>query len=499
MEPTAPASTGRGEGDARRFARERMLDPINLILIPNLVILTVAHRYELIANEPLWLVLGALVLVHASAVAFATCFPPGSSRARPTSFLALTTGLGGLFIYVTGWGAVLAVALVAPATVVIDADGSRYGRAAMLAIAVTIVAGEGAVAVGIFETMIPEGTAHGIALFEAMVTMMVVGLVARGQRDKELAEAREKAGEERFRALVQYASDAIVVVADGGRVLYASPAVQHILGCAPEALESFDIDWIDSDHTDAITEVWRRLRAQPGASKSVEVPVRRADGTSRWVEVHLTNLVDNPAVGGFVCNMRDIGERRVAQMQLVHDALHDPLTGLPNRRCFLERLDEVWRAATPDDLIAVLFVDVDNFKQVNDAYSHATGDGALVVVANTISKLVRPNDLVGRFGGDEFTVLLQGLHDVDGALEIAERITRELSNAWDVNGHNVHLSVSVGVSASFGKAKSTDELVRDADRAMYQAKRNGRARWESFDQPRTNARSEAEARIGSAR
>ena len=207
-------------------------------------------------------VLGALTVAHLSAVAFATFFPMHTSRARPKLFLTHTTALGGLFIYVTGWGAVFAVALVAAAAVVIHTEGSRYGPTVILAIVATILVGELAVALGVFQTMIPEATEHGIAVVEAALTALVVGLVTRGQRDKELVESRERGSEERFRVLVQYASDAIIVVADGGRAMYASPAVEHVLGCPAETLESFDLSWIDPDHADTMAEVWRRLRAR---------------------------------------------------------------------------------------------------------------------------------------------------------------------------------------------------------------------------------------------
>jgi diguanylate cyclase (GGDEF)-like protein/PAS domain S-box-containing protein len=475
MEPTATGTT-KADIDGARFSREWILDPINLTLIPNLFLLAAAHHFGLIAPEPLWAVLGALAFAHLSAIAFATCFPMGTRRAHPKGFLALTIGLGGLCLYITGWGAVFAVVLVAAAAVVIYTEGSRYGHDAMLTIVVTILAGEIGVALGIFKSMISKGAAHGIALVETAIIVLVVSLVTRGQREKELAETRQKDSEERFRALVQHASDAIVVVDDDGRVTYASPAVLNVLGCAPDTLESFDVTWIDPDHQDAMVELWRRLRTQPAAVASVEVPVRRVDGTSRWVEVHVTNLSGNPAVGGFVCNLRDIGERRVAQLQLLHDAHHDPLTQLPNRRRFLERLDDAWSRATPDDLIAVLFIDVDNFKGINDRHGHATGDEALVIVADTLSSVVRPGDLVTRLGGDEFTVLLEHLHDIESAREIVRRITTRLSGARQINGHLATLSVSVGLATSTGKTKSPRDLVRDADHAMYRAKQSGRVR-----------------------
>ncbi len=473
-------SSDPGTRTAPRLARDRLLDPVNLVIFPALVVLVVARRAGVIASEPLWKLCGTLVLADLASTWFATCFTPGTERARPKLFLALSIGLGGAFLYTTGWGAILAVSFVAHAVVVIQADGSRYGFAATVTTLLTILLGELAVALGLVQSMISEPTGHGLAVLEAAVTAIVIALVTRGQRDKELAEARERESEERFRALVQYASDAILVIDDTGGVMYASPAAGHLFGCEAGDLTSFDLTWVDPDHTDAIIDLFHRLRAHAGAVVAADLPVRRTDGTSRWVEVRFSNLLDNPAIRGHVCNMRDIGERRVEHQQLLHDARHDPLTHVANRRHFLERLDEVLHDTRPDEIVAVLFVDIDHFKQINDRLGHDAGDGVLRAVADTLSAMLRPNDLVARFGGDEFTVLLRDLAHADGAADIAGRVTKALSGARPADGHDVALSVSVGLAVARGRASSAD-LLRQADQAMYRAKQNGRARWEAFD------------------
>ena len=149
-------------------------------------------------------------------------------------------------------------------------------------------------------------------------------------------------------------------------------------------------------------------------------------------------------------------------------------------------------------MIAVLFIDVDHFKAINDEYGHATGDEALTLVASTLATLVRPNDLVARVGGDEFTILLDGLHDGKLAHKLAERITRKLCGAWQVNGHDLTLSVSTGVSTSMGKLKTATELLRAADAAMYQAKRNGRAGWSAVEPDRASTGADADAPLDTA-
>ena len=473
-------SVSEDGGRTLRRGRERLFDPVNFAVLGLPLLLLVARHYDMIAQEPLWKIFGALAIALVCSVLFAVRFPPGTSDAKPVLFLALTTGLGGLFLYTLGWGAVLAVTFLAGAAVVIEEDGSRYGRTAMVMTVLTIAVGEAATALGVFPSMISEPTGHGLAVFEAAVTVIVIALLARGQREKERAEEQKRQGEQRFRALVQHTSDAILIIEDGGAVKYASPAVEHLFGCLPEELTCLDMTWIDEDHVEAIAELFRELRSRPGAVQVAEIPIRRTDGTSKWVEVHLTNMIDTPAVGGFICNVRDIGARRNTHLQLVHEAQHDPLTQLANRRLFLERLDGAWRdGATPADVIALLFIDVDNFKGINDRLGHEVGDHVLVAIADALSKLLRPTDLVARFGGDEFTVLLDPMPDLDGALEVAERIRGEVSGPKLIAGHELTLAVSVGVATSLD-ASDASELLRHSDEAMYSAKRNGRARCESF-------------------
>lgn len=485
------ATSTEQNGGRERSVREQLLHPSNFMPLPALGVLWAAREVGVISPAPLWLILGALVCVAVCTTTFAVAFPPGTRQAKPLIHAPLMIFGIGLVVYVIGWGSTLAVGFVFAAASVIGQDGSRYGPLTMAYSVVALALGELAMELGLVGSMIDKPVAHGLAALEASAAVVVIWIITHTQREKELAEASARRSEERFRALVQYASDAIIVFEDGGGILYASPAVERLFGCPAEELTQFTVDWVDPDHLDATIEMFRRLRAAPGSVEAAELRVRRVDGAFRWVEARITNLVDNPAVGAFVCNMRDIGDRRVAQERLAFQAHHDSLTQLSNRRLFLDRLDRALHHTEPDRFVAVLFVDVDNFKDCNDSLGHATGDAVLVAIGARLSGALRPDDLVARFGGDEFTVLLERLRDPEYPILIAQRITSELAAPMVVDGHELRVTVSVGIAIARGGVESGEELLRRADHAMYSAKQSGKARWELYDPDRPVARAES--------
>ncbi|MBV9410221.1 MAG: EAL domain-containing protein, partial [Acidimicrobiia bacterium] len=190
----------------------------------------------------------------------------------------------------------------------------------------------------------------------------------------------------------------------------------------------------------------------------------------------------DPSVSGIVANQRDITERRAFQEQLTRQAYHDALTGLPNRALFQSRLEvALARAARHQRTMAVLFVDLDRFKIINDSLGHEIGDDLLVAVAGRLRSAVRDEDTVARLSGDEFTVLLEEVEDEEEAARVAQRIIEDVRQAIDLDGHQVFVGASVGIALSNSGEDRAEDLLRDADLAMYRAKERGRSRYEIFE------------------
>ena len=217
---------------------------------------------------------------------------------------------------------------------------------------------------------------------------------------------------------------------------------------------------------------------------NVEEKETRANGEVRWVSTTKLPLRDREGqiIGTFGIS-RDITPRKKAEEQLQRQAFYDPLTDLPNRALFLDRLQHLCnraRRTLGSPLFAVLYLDLDRFKAINDSFGHQAGDELLIGAARRINHCLRPGDTLTRLGGDEFTVLLDNVRSEADATGVAERINQELAAPFDIFGHEVFTSVSVGIALSSAGREAADEMLRDADTAMYSAKAAGRARHEVF-------------------
>jgi diguanylate cyclase (GGDEF)-like protein/PAS domain S-box-containing protein len=313
----------------------------------------------------------------------------------------------------------------------------------------------------------------------------ILGVVANVRDITERREAEEalRRSEERFRSLVQNSSDGITIIEADGTIVYDSPAVEKILGYKPdERVGTNAFDQANPNDLEQRTRILEDLLANPGAQKTLEFPWAHKNGSLLYLEVTLTNLLDDPAVRGIVFNWRDITERKALEERLNHQALHDSLTDLPNRRLFVNRLEQALARTQRrrGSGVAVLFMDLDGFKVVNDSLGHNMGDRLLVEVAKRLRGCLRPEDTLARFAGDEFSVLLEEIESADYAFRVAQRITEEFRGPFVVDGREIVVRLSIGVALGGAHTKSPEGLLGDADMAMYRAKQDA-ADYRVFD------------------
>jgi diguanylate cyclase (GGDEF)-like protein/PAS domain S-box-containing protein len=314
----------------------------------------------------------------------------------------------------------------------------------------------------------------------------------RARRSAAFDEAQRKVlaeSEARFRSLVQNSGDVICIVDERGVALYASPAVSEVFGMSAEEVRGDDlVALVHQDDRDGVKAALQGLVAsQRGASAKLECRVRHRSGAFKDLEVTATNLLDDANIGGVVLNARDISQRKLAerdnealQEQLAHQAFHDPLTGLANRALLRERLQHALARVTRSrEPLAVMFIDLDEFKAVNDSMGHDAGDELLKAVAGRLRESVRPADTIARLGGDEFAILLEGMLSATEAPRVAERIIRTFTTPFELDGHPVSIGASIGLALKDGK-EGTEELLGNADVAMYAAKARGRGCYEVY-------------------
>jgi diguanylate cyclase (GGDEF)-like protein/PAS domain S-box-containing protein len=298
--------------------------------------------------------------------------------------------------------------------------------------------------------------------------------------ERKAAERAVRASEERFRSLVQNSSDVISIVDADGGVRYHSESVRRVLGYDPAELVDGDpLSLVHPDDRERVGRFVAEAALRPGVTAAETWRVRHRDGTWLHSETVAANLLEDPNVRGLVLNTRDVSDRKELEAQLVHQAFHDGLTGLANRTLFTERVEHALARAAPGDL-AVLFIDLDDFKHVNDSLGHAAGDQLLVAAARRLQGCLRPTDVAARLGGDEFAVLLERVTDADGAATVAGRVLDTLHQPFGLNGRTIPIKASLGVATGRPGADEADELLRNADVAMYAAKAGGKDRYELF-------------------
>ena len=280
----------------------------------------------------------------------------------------------------------------------------------------------------------------------------------------------------RFQTLVQHSSDAILVVDASGRIDYASPSATRVLREQRGLEQRLLADLVTVNDRPRIAQILLAV----GSTQTVEFSVTSARGDLE-VEAACTNLLDNDDIRGIVFNIRDISERKRFERELAHQAFHDELTGLANRALFQDRVEHALERVRRGSSIAVLFVDVDDFKTVNDTLGHHIGDRLIRTVADRITANARPVDTAARLGGDEFAVLVEDDGEID-PLQVAERLLQTIGAPISIDGNDLKVTASVGIArAQMDDAVSVDDLLRNADLAMYSAKANGNGTCRLFE------------------
>ncbi len=298
-------------------------------------------------------------------------------------------------------------------------------------------------------------------------------------REAVSADKARRKTEARFGWLVRNSSDFIMAVDARGTIDYVSPSVERLLRSPAHGLLGTPLsDLAHPEDVDALSSLIGMAISEPGRRVSGEWRIHQADGAWLPVETVASSGTGDPDTAGVVLNTRDLRERKALEQKLTFQAFHDPLTRLANRNLFRERVQHALDRRHACD-IAVLFIDLDNFKTVNDSLGHAAGDHVLVETAHRVRSALRTEDTAARLGGDEFAVLLEDA-DVTAAARVAERIRSELGTPFWVLGQEVYISASIGI-AMREDGNTAGELLRNADVAMYTAKTKGKARFEIFE------------------
>ncbi|MFZ0664503.1 MAG: EAL domain-containing protein [Acidimicrobiales bacterium] len=494
--PEAEGSSAPGVTEDNGPTRRAKLAPLIIAYAmgpTGLIVLLLLRQKGLVARDPIWAYLAVFVGTPLSSF-LTDRFIAGRDDGRLIHLrVAVHVTAVTLVIYMTGWGPEVVGAYGFIVVDNISRSGSRVWKIVAAWVIFGVACGQLAVWVRIAPSFIPAEKAAALALMGLLIVLFVARMLGATSQQKELAEQALRSNEERFRSLVQNSYDAMIVTSQEGAITFASPAIQSLIGLTPEQVTGeYAVSLIHpEDHDRVGQQISVRLQTAR-TTEPLQFRMAHTDGTWRHVEAVLSDLRDRKSIAGYVANLRDVTERRRAEEALEHQALHDPLTALPNRALLGDRIGQAIlrgaRADTPSPV--VMFLDLDRFKLVNDSLGHAAGDKVLVEVADRLRTVMRASDTLARFGGDEFVMLCEQIADREALLMVAERILAALEPPFFIEDREFHVGASIGAAVIEGDNVTADELLSDADSAMYLAKtRSGRSRIQIFDHAvRTMAR-----------
>jgi diguanylate cyclase (GGDEF)-like protein/PAS domain S-box-containing protein len=383
----------------------------------------------------------------------------------------ITAGLAtGFFIVEKDWRGWLKISLHALLVSVVGA-----GAACLSARLI------GFVGLGVFTYLAPVAVICGVA-WDAFRqnNYLYFGVI----NDRAGATTETNESEERFRHAFDYAAIGMALVSTEGRWLQVNRSLCRLLDYTEKELQTTDLlTVIHHDDVGSVFEHIKRLVKGSLPVIQIELRLRHKHGREVWVLASVSLAGHSQSQPHLIFQMQDITDRKLAEERLQHDAFHDALTGLPNRTMFLDHLRlAIARSQRRDGTgFAVLYLDVDRFKVINDSLGHTVGDQLLIGLARRLEACLRLGDTVARLGGDEFILLVEDLHDEAEAITVAERIQGLLQQPFELNGREFFATVSIGIASSWTSYQNAEDIVRDADTAMYRAKSSGKARHEIFD------------------
>ena len=338
-----------------------------------------------------------------------------------------------------------------------------------------------------------RGEAHGyvlVAVDKANVAVLTPAFEALGSQvalavsSALLSEdLHRRQSEARFRSLVAHSSDLITVLDAGGEISYLSPSIERLLGYGADDLHGTSfLSLVAPADRGRIAHVLEPSGPEID-SHTLECALVHRDGTELEFEIRHSNLIDDEHIRGIVLNSRDISERKTFERQLAHQAFHDSVTGLANRALFADRVAHALsRRSDERSPIGVMFIDLDDFKTINDSLGHPVGDSVLREVGERLLAALRPTDTAARFGGDEFAVLLEDIEGTQHAADIAERLKEAIERPVTVEEKQLFVRASIGICLTrMGEATSPEDLLRNADVAMYMAKRDIKGSYRMFE------------------
>ena len=372
----------------------------------------------------------------------------------------------------------------------------------LIAVIVSLTSEQGVVSVWKekFAWIAPHYLAFGVAAYAMVASFLALGAIGavifampiamlwfavRQYTDRtrattvELRRANRALGhsEMRYRALVQNAPGVTIVLNPDGTIQYLSSPI----GGSDKHRSMRDL--VSPGDLERVDEMIRKTSEHPDVEAMLELKMPDASGDWRDYEATMTNLVHQAAVGGIVINARDVTDRKSLENELRHQAFHDPLTNLPNRALFMEALsDALALTQRTGGRTAVMFIDLDRFKIVNDSLGHNVGDELLIALGERLMSTAPESALVARFGGDEFTLLLPEVDSQETLTALAHHLLGELRGPVKLMGHNTIVTASIGISMSGERARTPRELIRSADIALSHAKEQGRSRYVMFDE-----------------